>query len=100
MVATTSRTAQIATIERLAELIDEVHGLVRDGGRDPAGFTVQVDGAVRIDEALADPGAHREMLDRLAGIGVTDTVVRPPHGADDATILAGLESYAELFLRP
>jgi len=99
MVATTSRTAQIASIDRLADLVSEVHGLVREAGREPKGFTVQVDGAVRIDEALADPVAHHETLARLAEIGVTDTVVRPAHGADDATILAGLEAYAEAFLR-
>lgn len=97
MVATTSRTAQIDSVERLAELVAETLDLVRAAGRDPAGFSVQVDGAVRIDEALADPDEHRALLVRLDGFGVTDTVVRPPAGANEAGILSGLEAYADAF---
>jgi probable F420-dependent oxidoreductase len=77
MAAGPVRTAPLAGDDRLASAIDELRGFLSDEGRDPMGVSIQLDGAVLMDQPT---DALLERTAELAALGVTHLLVRPTDG--------------------
>lgn len=88
----TTRSAVMATIDELAARIRELKELTAAEGRDPSTVAVQIDGFGGMQEALSDVAAHTDLIAELAGSGVTDLLVRPPH---DESALDAVRAYGE-----
>lgn len=69
------RSASLSTDSSIAEAIDDLFELTIAEGRDPTAISIQLDGAI---EMGSNPNQTLERCGRLAEIGVTHLVVRPP----------------------
>lgn len=94
-VSATTGMAQLGTVQRLADAIEELRGLMAENGRDPMAMRVQVQCSQsemlgRRDHSWAE---HRAFLGELRDAGVTDFVVRVP-GDDVGAAVAALQEYS------
>lgn len=93
VLARTTRTPAITSVEQLARYVREV--------REMAGRPIDVQVRTPAHRFMIDGGSadeHRDHLGRLAEAGVTSFVVQPPGASVQATVEA-LHAYAEAFLR-
>lgn len=99
MTAKTTRSAPMATLEDLERGIEELRNFLIDEGRDPSGFSVQIDSVANVDDAIARPDDHQRLVERLAAMGVTDMVVRIGHQHSPQSLAEVVQQYGEMFLR-
>lgn len=92
-VAKTVHTAPLSTDGELAHAIDELHAFVTSAGRDPADIAIQLDGAVTLQ---APPESVAARAAELEALGVTQLVVRVPHGPVEQA-LATMDAFSETF---
>ena len=91
--AASVRTASLSTDSELARAIDELRGFLAAEGRDPANIAIQLDGAVTLD---APPEAVAARAAELEALGVTQLIVRVPHGPVDRALTA-IDAFANTF---
>ena len=97
--AQTTRSAPMSTLDDLQRGIDELREFLVAAGRDPSGFSVQIDSVANMDVALAEPDEHHRLVERLSGMGVTDMVVRFGHHHTPETLAEVIARYGDTFLR-
>ena len=78
----------VPTLDDLAMRIGELRGLVEAEGRDWSTISVQVDGLLSFEAAADDPGRTLGLVEQLAGLGVTDLLLRPPHDASAVDVVS------------
>jgi probable F420-dependent oxidoreductase len=96
MTAGAVRTAPLGDDKVLAEAIADLRTLLEAEGRDPNAVKIQLDGIAMIDAPT------EQLLDRagkLAELGVTHLVVRPPDGGVDAVVDAFARFGSEVITR-
>ncbi|MET0147200.1 MAG: LLM class F420-dependent oxidoreductase [Ilumatobacteraceae bacterium] len=90
--AATTRTATLETVDDVAAAIAEIRALRDEAGRDDS-FDVQLNGPHgRQPPAPTEVAEHIDLLGRLSAVGVTWTVINPPHD-DVAAALDMIAAY-------
>jgi alkanesulfonate monooxygenase SsuD/methylene tetrahydromethanopterin reductase-like flavin-dependent oxidoreductase (luciferase family) len=99
VMAKTTRSAPMATLEDLERAIGEFHELIHAEGKNISDFSVQIDSVANIDEALKQPDEHLALIVRLEKMGVTDMVLRIPHHHSPQAVVDVVTQYGEMFLQ-